>query len=157
MMMWEIKRQLEIENIIANACTYNEYIKYEEYCKYLQEHLEENSLVEVAEALMSIPIYYHISKLITFPEKTIVVDVGCGQGIQQLVFKNCYKYIGIDCCNHDMARIIDKAEFIFGDMNEVIPQIKEEKGYELFGVSVLCCTCFGSEEFKKKFHRFVSI
>lgn len=155
--MREIKRQLEIENIIVNACNEEEYNRYQNYITYLQEHLEENSLVDVAEALMSIPTYYHISKLITFPEKTIVVDVGCGQGIQQVVFKDCYKYIGIDCCNHDMARIIDNAEFIFGDMNEVLPKIKEEQGYELFGVSVLCCTCFGSEEFKKKFHRFVSI
>ena len=156
--MNEIKRQLEIENIIVNNCNEEEYNKYQNYITYLQEHLEENSLVDVAEALMSIPTYYHISKLITFPEKTIVVDVGCGQAIQQILFKNCYKYIGIDNFNYNNQKIVNNVEFMFGNMNKILPTIhEEEKGYDLFGVSVLCCSYFGLEEFKKKFNRFVSI
>ena len=155
--MREIKRQLEIENIIVNNCNEEEYNKYQNYTKYLQEHLEENSLVDAVEALMSIPTYYHISKLITFPKNTIVVDVGCGQAIQQILFKNCYKYIGIDNFNYNNQKIVNNVEFMFGDMNEILPTIHEEKGYDLFGISVCCCSYFGLEEFKKKFRYFVSI
>ena len=153
--MREIKRQLEIENIIVNNCNEEEYNKYQNYTKYLQEHLEENSLVDAVEALMSIPTYYHISKLITFPKNTIVVDVGCGQAIQQILFKNCYKYIGIDNFNYNNQKIV----IFFKLKNLIFTQftIHEEKGYDLFGISVCCCSYFGLEEFKKKFRYFVSI
>ena len=76
----------------------------------IYQDIEENGLdnkyglVELFEALMSAETYYNISKLIIFPEKTVVVDCGCNAGIQQVFFKNCYKYIGMDI-HEDMVQI----------------------------------------------------
>ena len=156
--MDEIREELEIEQLIANALNWTEYNKYQKYIEYISNNLEENSLVDTIEALMSIPEYYHISKLITTPKETIVVDCGCGHGIQQILFKDCYKYIGIDRTNfYKREKIVDNAEFIIGDIDNVLPKLEAEKGYKLFGISVLCCSYFGSKEFKNKFNYLVSI
>ena len=157
--MEEIRTQAEIEKIIADALDYDEYERYRKYIEYIQANLDDNGLVDVSEALMSLPQYYHISKLWSYAsEKIIVVDCGCGHAIQQVLFKDYYKYIGIDGSNHyKREKIVNNVEFIHGSIDEVLPLIEAPKGCDLFGVSVLCCSYQGSEEFKKKFRYLVTI
>ena len=96
-------------------------------------------LVDVTEAIMSAVQYKAISKLISKPENTIIVDCGCALGLQQVFFNNCYKYIGIDISPEDcFFKICENAEYISGDITNILPSFEFEKGYDYVGISILC-------------------
>lgn len=86
-------------DLVVQQMNSQEYSIYANFMDKIKNNLEEYGLVSPYEAIMSAERYYNISKLITFPEETIVVDCGCGEGIQQVFFKHCKKYIGIDVLN----------------------------------------------------------
>ena len=96
-------------------------------------------LVDTHEAILSARYYESISKLICRPETAIIVDCGCATGLQQVFFENCYKYIGIDLAPKDcFFKICENAEYISGDLLDVLPSFEFEKHYNYIGISVLC-------------------
>lgn len=153
----------EIKNcyrMLYSHCSYAERREVRAFREYMNKVGAENfGLVDFAEGILCLPIYKNIWNLITMPENTIVVDCGCGCGLQQVLFKHCYKYIGIDTFNH-FKKITDNAVFIQGDIAEVLPLLAEDSEHRYLGVSVLCTSVFGGASmaaFKEKFNYFISI
>lgn len=152
--------------LIRSVCSEKEWNRFLDVQKKVQDDIINNSLVDLKyglvafeEALFSIPRYKAVSEMISFPEKTVVVDCGCCLGVQQVFFSNCKQYIGIDICSY-MEKICDNATFIRGDIAEVLDTLEFEDGLDYFGVSILCCSCFGGEilqKFKDKFDTLVSV
>ena len=157
-----IKHAYSCENLVIQQMNNKEYSLYEKFMDKINESIKKDGLdtkyglVSPHEAIMSAQTYYNISKLITFPEETIVVDCGCGEGIQQVFFKHCKKYIGIDW--KDTQEVIcDNAEFIVGDVADVLPKL-ELNGRNI-GISVLCGMCFErvNKAMKEKFTDLIII
>lgn len=143
-------------DLVVQQMNSQEYSIYANFMDKIKNNLDEYGLVSPYEAIMSAERYYNISKLITFPEETIVVDCGCGEGIQQVFFKHCKKYIGIDVLN-TQEKICSNAEFILGDIRDVLPKL-ELKGRNI-GISVLCGMCFEgvNKAMKEKFTDLIII
>ena len=133
-----------------------EYYLFNQFCQKIDRHPEKYGVVELYEGMVSIPTYKTIRDLITFPQDTIIVDCGCGNGFQQIIFKDCYKYIGIDLFKH-YTKICNNAEFIQGDICEIIPNMEFEENKTVFGISVLCGMCFMNvnKVMRDKFERIV--
>lgn len=150
------------ENLIIQATEGKEYFKLLKFLEQVDEDIEKHGLenkyglCESAEAFMSAEAYYNISKLISFPEETIVVDCGCGEALQQLFFKNCKKYIGIDL-KDTQARLCDNAEFIHGDIVKILPDLELKD--KSIGISVLCAMCFEdvNKAMKEKFNKLIIV
>ena len=116
-------------------------------------------LVDFTEALLSMDTYSNIRKLITFPEKTIVVDCGCGLALQQVMFQDCKGYIGIDT-SIESDPMFSGCTLIKGDIGDVLNNLELGQRNQLLGVSVMCCSCFKDdilEAFKAKFDRMITI
>lgn len=116
-------------------------------------------LVDFSEALTSMDIYSNIRKLITFPEKTIVVDCGCGLALQQVIFQDCKGYVGIDL-NIEGDLICSNCTLIKGDIAKVLNTLDFGQQNRLLGVSVFCCSCFKDNiltAFKEKFDRLITV
>ena len=148
------------ENLLIEACTnYDEFEKLDSKLQDIKKNLEKYLLIDTYEATMSMNEYYYFSKLIKDPVKTIVVDCGCYTGIQQIFFKNCHLYIGIDKGNY-FSPIIQNSQFIQGQIEDILPKLSIDKKYRYVGLSNLCCSYFKGnalKEFKNKFDFLISI
>ena len=156
--MKDFQEYKEIESLIAQACNnFDEYHKYLIAKDNINLHLDDYGFISFEDAIMSCKQYYYMSKLIAFPEKTVVIDCGCCVGIQQVFFNKCKKYIGIDMLNN-FQKISSNAEFICGDMKEVLKNIDTDKFYTI-GISNMCCSYFEDTMpiFKKKFNKLISL
>lgn len=161
--MNDVQERHHAWNILVQSCNMEEYDRLCQVIDKMEKSIttdginNEYGLVDVYESYMSVPTYKTIRDLIHNPEETIVVDIGCGDGIQQILFKDCYKYIGLDYKNPD--KIVDNAEFIKGDITETLPKLEFEPYKNVYGISVLCAMCFGNVEkiMKEKFRKCVII
>jgi hypothetical protein len=110
------------------------------------------------EALLSAKTYHAIRELISFPSDTVIVDCGCCTALQQVFFNDCYKYIGIDI-RPSFIKISDNAEFIHGDILEVLPNMVFEEGKRYIGISVLCGSVWSNigKVIKEKFDKVVIV
>lgn len=145
--------------LLAKACNPIEKNRLIKAYHDIQKEIEYGGLtnkygvVEVAEAELSAHTYYSISQSICRLEDKIIVDCGCGQGLQQVFFKNAKKYIGIDTQN-TFFKICDNSEFIQGEIEEILPTLDLK---DSIGISVLCAMCFPTvnEAMKKYFNELV--
>lgn len=114
-------------------------------------------IIESYEAYMNITQYKSIYDLIYNPKDTIIVDVGCGIGLQQVIFSDCYRYIGIDL--HEAEKICDNAEIYTGSAEDILPTLKLESYKNVYGISVLCGICFENvaEAMKRRFRKLIII
>ena len=129
------------------------------------------------EAILSLPTYKKIRELLeSRKERTIIVDCGCGWAIQQLLFKDFYKYVGIDVYKVDNEKMMDNR--VLQDntvlytsateeiLSKVVKELKEEierdciENADIVGVSLLCHAYFGGDgldSFKENFNYMVCI
>lgn len=129
------------------------------------------------EAILSLPTYKKIRELFEYKkERTIIVDCGCGWAIQQLLFKDFYKYVGIDVYKVDNEKMMDNR--VLQDntvlytaateniLDRVVKELKEEierdciENADIIGVSLLCHAYFGGDgldSFKKNFDYMICI
>lgn len=121
--------------LLAKACSPKEKERLTQAYIDIDKNLENHGLVCVAEGILSATTYKAISELITIPERTTVIDCGCCLGLQQVFFHDCKRYIGIDMSN-SFYKISDNAEFIQGDIREVLPTLQIDNN--TVGISVLC-------------------
>lgn len=132
------------EYLMARACNSKEKGLLDRAYNAIYNEIEKNGidnkfgLVSVSESILSASTYYHISQSICRLEDKIIVDCGCAEGLQQVFFSNAKKYIGIDIQNN-FFKICDNAEFIHGDIVDVLPTLKLDNA---IGISVLCGMCF---------------
>lgn len=126
-----------------------------------------------AESILSLPTYKKIRDLTSLErEKTIIIDCGCGLGIQQILFKDYYKYIGIDVHKilKDSWQLLQSNTLFYNGttetvLDQVIRDIKDEmretnRKLDIVGVSVLCHAYFkgqGLEKFKEVFDYMICI
>ena len=90
----DLKQHHQNMFLLKSACRdFHQECMLEDYIDQL-EH--EDEFFDEMELFLSMERYWHISQLIIQPEYTIIVDCGCGAGIQQLFFQNCKMYIGVD-------------------------------------------------------------
>ena len=110
------------------------------------------------EALLSAKTYHAIRELISFPSDTVIVDCGCCTALQQVFFNDCYKYIGIDI-QPSFIKVSDNAEFIQGDIEDVLSGMVFEEGKRYIGISVLCGSVWLNigNTIKDKFDRVVIV
>lgn len=129
--------------MVQNCKTVEQYTLLVQHLNELNNRLDQEGLVDVYEAYMSVDRYYTISKLILNKEDIIVVDCGCGHGLQQLFFQDCKRYIGIDVTTFPIM-LTDNCTFIKGNVKDVIPRLKEEGRLdgEVICISVLAGMCF---------------
>ena len=146
----------QIMDLQLNLLDEQEHIRFDNFCELIVRNPDKYGVVELYESMVSIPTYKTIRDLITFPEETIVVDCGCGNGFQQIIFKDCYKYIGIDLFNH-YSKICSNAQFIQGDVCEILPNLEFKENKTVFGISVLCGMCFMNvnKAMRDKFERII--
>ena len=123
--------------LIANSCNEEEYIRVIQAYNTINNNADTYGLIDSSESILSANTYKLIREIISFPEKTIVYDCGCGTAIQQVFFKDCYMYIGIDRLNN-FFRICDNARFIHGDILDVVPTMELEPKYRHVAISILC-------------------
>ena len=137
----------ENQYLMAKACKtseeksalFNAYITISKDIEESKGCSSKYGLVDLSEAILSAGRYEAISRLISIPEKTIIVDCGCATGLQQVFFRDCHKYIGIDVAPKDnFFKICENAEYISGDIGDILYSFELDKDYDYFGVSVLC-------------------
>lgn len=66
-------------------------------CCEIEEFISRHSCDISDDFLGFLDFYYHVSKFIT--KDSILVDFGCGTGLQHLFFRDFFGYIGIDSGN----------------------------------------------------------
>ena len=153
----DFKQSLEL---IYSKVQDDEFKELKKFLRDIEKKPDKYGCVELYEAMVSIPTYQSIHDML-MPD-SIVVDCGCGQGIQQVLFKDCYKYIGIDIIPN-FRKICDNATFIQGRVEDVLPTLDlpklEFKSRDVYGISVLCGMCFMNvnKAMKEKFERIIIV
>lgn len=66
-------------------------------CCEIEEFISNNSADISEDFLGFLDFYYHVSKFIS--KDSIVIDFGCGPGLQHLFFRDFFGYIGVDSGN----------------------------------------------------------
>ena len=151
----------ENEYLMAKACKsaeekgklINAYNLIQKDCEKSLEEMK-YGLVCPAEAILSATTYKNISEII--PKNNIVVDCGCHIGLQQVFFNEHKKYIGIDI-RDVFIPISDNAEFICGDIIDVLPKLEVDDS--CYGISVLCGSVWenAGKAIKEKFNHIILV
>lgn len=150
----------ELYYLMAKACkNHKEKNKLDSAYRLIQNDIDNNTidkmkygLVCVEEAILSAKTYKLISELVN--ENDVIVDCGCGTGLQQVFFSKCKQYIGIDI-QDTFIPVVDNAHFIHGDIKEVLNNLKVDENY--VGISVLCGSVWDEvgKSIRDKFKRVI--
>ena len=158
--MSDFQHENKCLNILVQHCrTQEQYGRMLNYLCTMQKDPKNFGLVGAYEAYMSTDRYYNISQLISDRETAVVVDCGCGEGLQQLLFQDCKRYIGIDIVSTPIL-LTDNALFYQGNVKDVLPSL-EEKGVlkgDVYCISVLAGMCFPDiREAMYKYNKVINV
>lgn len=153
--MLDFQHNIKCLNLLIESCeNTKQYSSFLNSISILQRDPSKYGLVDEYEAYMSADRYYNILQLISDPEEAIVVDCGCGEGLQQLLFQNCKKYIGIDIKSTPFV-LTSNASFYLGNVKDILPRLEAEGEFrngEVYCISVLAGMCFS--DIKEAMYRF---
>ena len=159
--MLDFQHNMKCLNLLVEHCKgMHQYKNLLNSLDYIQKHLDKLGLVDEYEAYMSADRYYNILQLISDPEEAIVVDCGCGEGLQQLLFQNCKRYIGIDIKSTPFV-LTPNASFYLGNVKDILPRLEAEgefKNGEVYCISVLAGMCFlDIKEAMYKYNKVINV
>ena len=143
--------------LLWSKCTEEQKQKIYQIRENVRKNPAKYGLVAFEEAVMCLSKYNKIRELVSFPKETRIIDCGCGEGLQQVLFQDCRAYIGIDL-NHKPKSLNPNCTFIQGNIKDVLNELTITR--KDFGISVLCCSYSQDDVldvFKQKFTKFVSI
>lgn len=128
-------------SLLYSSCkTEEEYELLRNFLKEIDKNPQEYGCADLTESIMNIPIYHGIAQALKWKGKEIViVDCGCGNAIQQVLFNDFKLYIGIDALDHFEA-ISSNAVLHWGDIEEELSTIGIDEN--TVGISVFCASYF---------------
>ena len=174
---------LTVTDLTEQRHILNEYIKDENKHKIeeIKDYINntdgmEHGYICFEELILSLQTYKKIRELLEWKkERVVIVDCGCSYGIQQILFYDFYKYIGIDkhpAIKDEWKILQDNASIFTGSTETVLDSVitkikkdlerdnKREQDVKIVGISVLCHSYFkgqGLEKFKEVFDFMICI
>ena len=137
--------------LLYSKCkTEEEYQSLRAFLREIDKDSSKYGCADLTEPLMNIPIYNGIAESLKWRAKdTVIIDCGCGNALQQILFNDFKLYIGIDALDHFEA-ISPNTVLHHGTIEEELECIDIDDS--VIGISVFCASCF--ENIRKEMEIF---